>query len=447
VSTTALPHNTDAEKKVLGVYMLDAEVLLTSDLVAHDFYAPQHQTAFTAMRSLSESGEAVNPVTVVAEAKRQDGLGAQRLEVRYLEDLLADARQNFVAVAQNSSHEHLIRDAATRRALFRALSGAASSVLDESQDLTEVRDHVQNAVLRQGADADKSYLEGGSGAVRDAYAYLDRLDSAQGGLLGLSTGLKDLDDLTGGLQRGQLTVLSAATGGGKTTLALQFVLHALTKVRERVPVYYASLEMSRSECTSKMASAIAQVNLQDYRKRPNPRDRARLTRALDELQPRPFFCDDASAMSLAQIRSRALQIHHQTGGLGLIVVDHLGLMAGDGRRSDSRTVEVGRFANGLKALSKELDTPVLALAQINRAAQHRADKRPTLADLRESGDIENAADVVMFVYSDAYYDPNVNDPFASELIIRKNRFGEQHATVHLVAKLEHSRYLPRAVHV
>lgn len=446
MTTAALPHNDEAEKKVLGVYMLDAEALLVSDLAAHEFYAPQHHAAFAAMRFLAESGEAVNPVTIVAEGKRQGGLGAQRLEVRYLEDLLAYARENFFTVAQTPSHERLIRDAATRRALFRDLSAAAGSVLDEAQDLVEVRDRVQNAVLRQGADTDKTYLEGGSAAARDVLEYLDRVDSAQGGLLGLSTGLGGLDDLTGGLQGGQLVILGAATGGGKSTLALQFVRHALLRLREPVPVYYASLEMSRMQCALKIASAVARVNIQDYRKRPNTTHRAKLAQVIEQLRQRPFHCDDTAAMTLAQIRSRALQVYHQHGGLGLVVVDYLQLMAGDGRRGDSRAVEVGRFANGLKALANELDVPVVALAQINRASQKASDKRPSLADLRESGDIENAADIVMFLYREGYYDQNVDDPNATELIVRKNRFGEQ-GTVRLVANLQFASYLAEAVNV
>lgn len=445
MSLTALPHNNEAEQKVLGAYMLDADTLLATDLVAHEFYLPQHQAAFAAMQALAESGEVVDPVTVVAEAKRQGVLGAQRLEVPYLEGLLDDTRINFVAVAQTPSHERLIRDAAMRRALFKELSAAAGSVLDEAQDLTDVRDRIQNAVLQQGANADKGYLEGGSAAADDVFEYLDRVDSANGGLLGLSTGLGDLDNLTGGLQGGQFVILAAATGAGKSILALQFARHALLQQREPVPVYYASLEMSRMWCALRIASAVAHVNIQEYRKRPNAAHRAKLTQVIDRLRKSPFYCDDTTAMTLAQIRSRALRVRHQTGGLGLIVIDYLQLMGGDGRRGDSRAVEVGRFANGLKALANELDVPVVAAAQITRASQKASDKRPTLADLRESGDIENAADIVMFLYREGYYDPNVDDLNATELIVRKNRFGEQ-GTVRLVANLPFNQFLAEAVH-
>ena len=367
----------------LGCYLLDAQTLLVSDLKAHEFNVPKHRAAYGAMRSLCESGEAINSVAVVSEALRREGKTAQQLEVAYLNGLLTDVQENYIAVAQVRTYERHIRDAAERRALFHDLSKAASAVMDETQDIGAVKDQVQNIALRQGEDSNRAYLEGGSAAARDVFEYLERVEHVQGGLLGLSTGLTGLDDLTGGLQRGQLIILGAATGGGKTTLALQFARHALLKVKKPVPVYYASLEMSRAQCTLKIASGIARVNDQEYRKRPNPADRAKLTPVLEKIHQSPLHCDDTSSMSLAQIRSRALQVHYRTGGLGLIVVDYLQMMTSEGNRQENRTVEVGRFANGLKALARELDVPVVALAQINRASQQRADKRPTLGDLRE----------------------------------------------------------------
>lgn len=426
----------EAEEKLLGAYLLDSTALTLSDLKAEDF-SDKRAAAFMAMRALAENDDDVSPVFVVATAKQQGGRGADKLDVTYLEDLMRVT--TFIDTAKAETYEGIVREKALRRAALRTYQRVAKLLLDESQDVALLLDRAQQELSALSNNVDSSFLGGGVTSAEQGIALVEQIVQAQGKPLGHSTGLPKFDKLIGGLQPGQLMVLSAATGGGKSTLALQI---AGSVAWNGKPVYYAALEDPADLCILKLASGRAGVNLQRFRDHPTERDRVKLVRALEALHHEPLYIDDRTGATLSQLRARARQVHQKAGGLGLIVVDYLQLMAGEGRQRETRAVEVGSFANGLKALAGELKIPVIALAQINRAGRNSG-KRPDLADLRESGDIENAANVVAFLYREGYYDPNTDDPNKTELLVKKNRYGPQ-GVIYLQAKLEYSQFIEEA---
>ena len=423
------------EERLLGVYLHDAEALILSDLTPDAFTGPR-VTAFGAMRHLADNGQVATPVAVAAEAKKRGGRFGNELDTTYFDTLKMQV--SFLDVGEVEKYEALVRDGAKRREALNTFHRAAKRLRDESNDVAHVLDRIQENLssLSNGSDAT---LGGGATIADEGIGLVEQIFQARGEPLGLRTGLTSFDRIIGGLQPAQLLVLSAATGGGKSTLALQIAGEVAGNGH---PVYYVALEDPANMCALRLAAGRASVDLQRFREQPSERDRQKLTNELERLRQTPLFIDDRTGATLSQLRARARQIHQQTDGLGLMVIDYLQLMASENRQRETRAVEVGSFANGLKALALELKIPVIALAQINRAGQNGG-KRPDLSDLRESGDIENAANVVAFLYQPGRYDPTVTDPNLTELLIKKNRYGPQ-STVYLQANLSLSRFNEQA---
>ncbi|WP_226351944.1 replicative DNA helicase [Pseudonocardia sp. ICBG601] len=431
------PHDLGAEQAVLGAMMLSPEVVgdVAGSVTVRDFYRPLHATVFQVVCDLDGGGEPSDPVAVAAELDRRGELGRVG-GAAYLHTLIA-----AVPVAANAAYyaEIVVEKAMLRRLIE---SGIRITQLGHigvgCGEIGEVIDRARSTLEGVSAAGDES--AGCVGFGTGHAAWLAGLDGVQSGFgePGLPSGLDDLDEVTGGWKPGQLIVIAARPGLGKSTLALDMVRSASVR-HGRTSVIF-SLEMSESELRDKIIAAEARVRVSDLRT-PHALDALayeRITAAAARvIGGGALFIDDTATTTVAQIRAKArrLQARH---GLDLIVVDYLQLMS-SGARTENRQVEVSDFSRQLKVLAKDFDVPVIALSQLNRGPEQRVDKRPMLSDLRESGALEQDADVVVLLHRPDAYDHE--DPRAGEadLILAKNRGGPTR-TVAVAHQLHYSRF-------
>ncbi len=402
----------EIEKSILGASLLEPEALdvVLSELGPSAFTISRHRLIFKALQRLSQKREPIDLVSVTAELGQ--GL-AEAGGAGYLSELIG-----FVPTAANVCfYVQKAREAAGRRKLFVTVS-EAKRALEEGGELSAIREQLEQALL----DVD-SRRDSGPQAVGDAVSQvfndLDHASQNPGLIPGLSTGFQTLDTLLGGFQRADLLILAARPSMGKSALALNVIENVTFRAPKPIPTLLFSLEMARGQLVQRLLASLAEVDLARMRVgKLNSEECRRLAGAADQVKRAPLFIDDAAGLSIAELRARARQIKRRHD-FGLMAVDYLQLMRGSG---DTRTQEVGSISRGLKALAKEFNTPVLALSQLNRALENRSDKRPILADLRDSGEIEQDADVIMFIYRPIVHNRNA-DPEKAELIVAKQRQG------------------------
>ncbi len=411
------PHNLGAEESLLGAMLLSREAIAYAvEIVkADDFYKPAHGQIFDAIRHLYSQGEPADPVTVAEELKRAGVLdqvgGLQRLvELQTQTPSIGNARRYARIVDEN--------------ALLRRLIGVAGEIAEMGYDMP---DDVQKAVDRaeamvfevaqkRNADSTKALHD----LLGDALDRLEHIYERGESITGVPTGYQDLDELLSGLQPSSLVVVGARPSMGKTAFALGMATHVAVEVQR--PVLFFSLEMGHRELTQRILASEAQVDSDRMRKgKLTEQDWTKIVNAIGRLE-RPLYIDDNPNVSVMEIRGKARRLKSKVGDLGLIVIDYLQLMSGRGS-AENRQVEVSEISRGLKILARELEVPVVALSQLSRALELRADKRPMLADLRESGSIEQDADVVMFLYRDEVYHPDTADAGVAEVIVAKHRNG------------------------
>lgn len=314
----------------------------------------------------------------------------------------------------------IVQRAAIRRRLLRAAGQIAALAYKEEDDLDEVVDRAEQAVFEVSSARNARSVRLLRSAVSDYYDRVEVLTKDSGALIGLPTGFSRLDQLLGGLQRSDMVVLAARLSMGKTSLALNIAHTAAKKFGQRVLVF--SLEMSSEQVVERLASAEAGIDSQHLRRGEMADDEwGRFILATGRLAELPFFIDDSPALSVLEMRTKARRLHAEVG-LDLIVADYLQLMRGEGRH-ENRQQEVSAISRGIKALARELNIPILALSQLSRGVEARADKRPILSDLRESGSIEQDADVVLFIYRDEVYDENTERRGIADILIAKHRHG------------------------
>lgn len=382
------PHSEQAERAVLGSLMLDAArnwPSVADTLAAGAFFSRRHALIFAAIDRLSDRRTAVDPIIVADELERTGDL-AEVGGLAYLGELAETTPPGLNA----SSYARIVREHADRRELIRIASAAATRAY-EGDDSAEIVTDAESAFLtlsehrgEQGPHSVADILRGG---------YVDTLQArAEGKARGVSTGFPDIDRITAGLRPGQLIVIAARPGEGKTTLAGNIAEHVAVRLNE--PVLFFSLEMLAQELTDRFASSLSGAPLSAILA--GDVSDPRFLPAVEHLQAAPLHIDDSAALHVAQIRARAMRAKRRHG-LALLIVDYLQLVRA---KAERRHEEVATVSRSLKALAKELACPVLALAQLNRASEARNDKRPTLADLRESGQIEQDADVVALIYRD-----------------------------------------------
>jgi replicative DNA helicase len=408
------PHNLEAEMSVLGSMLLSAEAveIALKDLNPDDFSRAGHATIFDAVGHLANRGEPVDAITV---ADRLESTGD--LERVGGKPYLLDITNTVPTAANVRYYAEIVRRTSTLRRLIRAGTHVAQLGYEAPDDLDAVVEQAEKAVFDVTQARIESNFSELRSLIKGSFSDLKRLSEAQEHVTGVPTGFRDLDNILWGLQRSDLVILAARPSVGKTALALNIAVNA---ARKGHPVALFSLEMSAPQLTLRMLCSEARVNAQKMRTaRLAAEDWAALVNAVSSLEQTPIYVDDTPSASLIEIRAKARRLLRDKP-TGLIIVDYLQLMAPQGRRGENRQVEIAEMSRGLKILAKELNVPVLALSQLSRAVEQRQDKRPMLSDLRESGAIEQDADVVMFIHRDNQ-DPEWKGE--AEIIVAKHRNG------------------------
>jgi replicative DNA helicase len=429
------PQDLMAEQSVLGGMLLSKDAI--SDVVEiireRDFYRPAHEIIYNAIVDLYGRGEPADPITVSAElAKRGEITKAGGAP--YLHTLISS-----VPTAANAGYyARIVRDRAIMRRLVDAGTKIVQLGYSEEGEIDEVVDQAQAEVYQvTERRASEDYVQ----LSELLPAALDEIEAIQSGVKaeGVKTGFKDLDALTHGLHPGNMIVLAARPAVGKSTLGLDIARHAAIYDGKTSAIF--SLEMSRSEITMRMLSAEARVSLNSIRSGTLTDDEwGRLAKRMGEISEAPLFIDDSPNLSLMEIRAKARRLK-QRNDLKLIVIDYLQLMT-SGKRVESRQQEVSEFSRNLKLLAKELEVPVIAISQLNRSPEQRADKKPMLSDLRESGSIEQDADMVILLHRDDVYEGSARNGEA-DLIVAKHRNGPTR-TITVAAQLHFARFADMA---
>jgi replicative DNA helicase len=428
-----LPHNADAERTVLGAVLVDnaafnsAAEVLSKD----DFYREAHRRVFEAMAALAERSQSIDLVTLKEELTRASALEAVG-GAAYLASLV-DGLPRIVNVEQWS---RIIKEKAVLRNLIHASNRIVQSCYEAEDDAANILDRAEKAIfdiaerrIRQGFTALKEI-------VKESYRTIDQLSQSKDVVTGLPTGFVDLDEKTSGLQKSDLIIVAARPAMGKTSLCLNIAQAASQRTGETVGLF--SLEMSKEQLVLRMLCADARVDAHRLRTGSlGEKDWARLAKAYADLSASRIFIDDSATLTPLEMRAkcRRLKAEH---GLGLVVVDYLQLVSAGGR-VENRQQEIASISRSLKGLAKELECPVMALSQLSRAPEARQDRRPQLSDLRESGAIEQDADIVMFIYREEEHKPTEENRGVAEIIIGKQRNGPT-GTVKLAFIKEFTRF-------
>ncbi len=417
------PHSIEAEQSVLGGLMLDNEAWdrVSEKVVEHDFYLRSHRLIFNAMARLAEGNQPIDLITVseALEANQQlDDIGGFAY--------LGEIAKNTPSAANILAYADIVRE----RAVVRDMIGVAHDIADAGYDTqgrtaAELLDFAETKVFKIAEQRAKAN-EGPEPINSILAKTIDKIDalyrSPQNGITGVSTGYVDLDKMTNGLQPSDLIIVAARPSMGKTTFAMNLCEHAA--ITSDKPVLIFSLEMPSDQIMMRMLASLGRINQTKVRTgQLEDEDWARLSSAIELLNSKgKMYIDDASGLTPTEVRSRARRIAREHGGLSMIMVDYLQLMTVPGM-SENRTLEIAEISRSLKALAKELKVPVVALSQLNRSLEQRADKRPVNSDLRESGSIEQDADLIMFIYRDEVYHEDTADKGTAEIIIGKQRNG------------------------
>ena len=415
------PHNLEAEKSVLGAVLLDERhlhsLLIEEHLRPQHFYREQHGAVFAAMIELHQSDRKIDHLTV-AETLRQHG---------QLEEIggpaAIDELAGWVPTAGHArDYGRIVRDNARLRALLSTSYEIQASVLSRDASPRDLLERAERSVIEVAQDERQKAFRSIEEILDEETDKLHRLSIAKSSLTGTPSGFKDIDELTGGFQPGNLIVVAARPSMGKSALVANIAENASLK---GYSVALFSLEMSESELAQRFVASQARIRGEELRKgRVAESKWPKILSACQTLAEAPLWIDDSSDTGVLEVRAKARRLHHQLEkGLGLIIVDYLQLMRHEGR-VESRVEQVGQISRGLKGLARELEVPVIALSQLSRAVEQRGgEKKPILSDLRESGQIEQDSDLVMFIYREEYYDKDSERPGEADIIIAKHRNG------------------------
>jgi replicative DNA helicase len=419
--TASLPQNTDVEASLLGSLLIDGDAFLkiSDQIQAADFFDKKHSTIFAAMRVLHDKRRPIDILTLSEELKSESRL-EQIGGASYLTELT-----NVVPTASHlEQYAEIVAEKAIRRRLIDASQDIVNVSFDENKSLQELIEEAETRLF----DVSQKHVRQDITSLESILGYsFDRLDDLhrnKGGIRGIPTGLKDLDKLIAGLQRSDLIIIAARPSMGKTALMLNMSLDIATKAKQGAVLYF-SLEMSKEQLVDRLLAAEAGVDAWKLRTGEglNDNDFERLSAAMGELAEAPIFIDDTSGITVSDLRTKARRLHHQHP-LAVIMVDYLQLMSGGSRFASvaNRVQEISEISRSLKILARELNVPVVAASQLSRSVESRNPPIPQLADLRESGSIEQDADIVTFIYRPFYYDDRA-DPNVTELHIKKHRNG------------------------
>ena len=417
------PHSVEAEQSVLGGLLLDnlawdrAGDLLTGG----DFYRYEHRLIYAAIGALVAASKPADVITVFEQlqslGKAQDCGG-----LAYLNALA----QSVPSAANMRRYAEIVRERSILRKLIAASDDIATSAFNpHGRAVSTVLDEAESKIFQIGEEGSRQ-RQGFQSIDKLVVSLIDRVqelhDNGAEEVTGVRTGFYELDRMTAGLQKGDLLVLAARPSMGKTAFALNIAEHVA--VHEGLPVLVFSMEMGASQLALRLVGSLGRIDQQHLRTgRLDNSEWERLTGAVEQLGKVQLLIDETAGLTSSELRARARRMARQFGTLGLIVIDYLQLMSGSSGSDENRATELGEISRGLKSLAKELQCPVLALSQLNRSVESRNDKRPMMSDLRESGAIEQDADIIMFIYRDDYYNKDSKEPGVSEIVIAKQRNG------------------------
>jgi len=430
------PQNLEAEQSVLGAIIIDNEALSKTIEILNpdDFYKDSHRRLFNAMIGLFEKNEPIDIITLTDFLRRNndlDPIGG----IAYL-SLLA----NSIPTSANIRyHSKIVREKALLRALISTSNNINAKVYEDNLDADEMVDYAEKMIFDIADKRTKIAFSTMKDVIKDTFKMIEQLHDKKEAITGIASGFNDLDEITSGFQPGDLIIVGGRPGMGKTAFALNIAQHVGIGMKEPIAIF--SLEMSKEQLAMRMLCAEGMVDASLVRKGFISRqDWPKLTSAAGRLSGASIFIDDSSAITVLEVRAKARRLKMEHRGLSLVVVDYLQLMRSRGN-FERREQEISEISRSLKALAKELKVPVIALSQLNRAVEQRGDRKPTLADLRESGAIEQDADVIIFLYRDEVY--NKNNPSnkgKAEIIVAKQRNGPT-GTVNLTFLSDKTRFV------
>ncbi|MCE5172464.1 replicative DNA helicase [Paenibacillus profundus] len=420
------PQNVEAEQAVIGAILLQSEALITSmeRVQSEDFYNPSHQMIYEAMIELGEDNQPIDLVTLTAKLQ-----GKQQLEdiggVSYLTKLA-----NAVPTAANVDYyAQIIEEKSMMRRLIRTATQIVSEGYTGGDDVSGLLSDAERRILEISNRRSSSGFIAIKDVLMDVYERVEQLNLQQGITTGIPSGFPDLDKMTSGFQRNDLIIVAARPSVGKTAFALNIAQNVGVRAKETVAIF--SLEMSAAQLVQRMVCAESNVDAGRLRTgQLEDDDWEKLTMSIGALSEAEIYIDDTPGITVADIRAKCRRLKKERG-LGMILIDYLQLIHGRGKAGDNRQQEVSEISRTLKMIARELEVPVIALSQLSRGVEQRQDKRPMMSDLRESGSIEQDADIVAFLYRDDYYNQDTEKKNIIEIIIAKQRNGPV-GTVELV---------------
>ncbi|MCP3739929.1 replicative DNA helicase [Rossellomorea sp. BNER] len=429
------PQNIEAEQAVIGAIFLEPSSLTQASeaLIPEDFYRNSHQKIFNVMLKLSDAGQAVDLITVteeLANMKELEDVGG----VSYLSELAA----SVPTAANIEYYAKIVEEKSLLRRLIRTASTIAQDGYTREDEVDELLSEAEKNIMEVAQRKNAGAFHNIKDVLVRTYDNIETLHNRVGDITGIPTGFADLDHMTAGFQRNDLIIVAARPSVGKTAFALNIAQNVATKTDENVAIF--SLEMGAEQLVMRMLCAEGNINAQNLRTGSlTDEDWRKLTMAMGSLSNSGIFIDDTPGIRVNEIRSKCRRLK-QEHGLGMILIDYLQLIQGSGRSGENRQQEVSEISRALKGLARELEVPVIALSQLSRGVEQRQDKRPMMSDIRESGSIEQDADIVAFLYRDDYYDKESENKNIIEIIIAKQRNGPV-GTVSLAFVKEYNKFV------
>lgn len=412
-----MPHNVEAEQSVLGSMIIDKTSIAQAleVLSREDFYKESHQTLFDTILDLYQKDVAVDLVTITENLQAKEKLESAG-GITYISQICS----SVISTANLQSYIKIVKEKSILRKLIKASSQIIEESYNKQDDVVSVVDSAEKRIFDIGINRNTSDFEQMSTVLERGFLEIEKIFNNRGGVTGVASGFGELDSKTSGFQKGDMILIAARPSMGKTTFALNLAQHAALKEGKNVAVF--SLEMSKEQLAYKLLCSEANVDMLKLRTgNLEDSDWENIAKASGPLSSAKIYIDDTPGLSVMDMRSKCRRLKIESG-IDMIVIDYLQLMSGS-RSSESRQQEVSEISRSIKALAKEMECPVIALSQLSRAPEQRTDHRPMLSDLRESGSIEQDADLVMFLYRDEYYNKETEEKNVAECIIAKQRNG------------------------
>ncbi|RKQ32953.1 replicative DNA helicase [Oceanobacillus halophilus] len=429
------PHNMEAEQSVIGAIFLEPEAFSAASeiLLAEDFYRAGHQRIFAAMMKLADRGEPIDVVTVtsfLSDAKQLDEVGG----VAYLTQLA----ESVPTAANIEYYCKIVEEKSVLRRLIRTATDIVTSSFEKEDEVADVLNEAEKGILEVSGRKNSGAFKSIKDVLIDVYDNIEQLHQQNGDVTGIPTGFRDLDKITSGFQRNDLIIVAARPSVGKTAFALNVAQSVAVNTNENVAIF--SLEMGADQLVQRMLCAEGNIDAQRLRNgQLQSEDWGKLTMAMGSLSNAGIYIDDSPGIRVSEIRSKCRRLK-QEHGLGMILIDYLQLIQGSANSKENRQQEVSEISRSLKGLARELNVPLIALSQLSRGVESRQDKRPMMSDLRESGSIEQDADIVGFLYRDDYYDQESEKQNIIEIILAKQRNGPV-GTVELAFVKEYNKFV------